>query len=297
MDLRQLEMLIAVVDAGGYTKAGELLHVSHSAIHRQIRLLESEIDDRLFVRKGTSIQITETGQKVVVTARRIQQEIAGILQQVSGAKRLTSGHLHIGTGTSILTLFLPPIVQRFRKQYPGIEVRITTGPAHQIISDVQSGKLDLGVVYAPEDLLPGEAVPGYERLYKEEFVLVVGKHHPLGKMTSITLTEAVKFPFILYPKLSNVRRLFDRALQRLDLSPQVVMEVENEEAMEKLIAIDIGIALISKRRAINDKIRQIRIRDVKFHCDVGIIVASSEYLPPPVAEFTKMCREAVRSGD
>jgi len=297
MDIRQLEMLIAVVDAGGYKKAGELLHVSHSAIHRQIRLLESEIDDRLFVRKGTSIQITETGQKVVVTARRIQQEIAGMLQQVSGAKQLATGHLYIGTGTSILTLFLPPIVQRFRKQYPGIEVRITTGPAHQILNDVQSGKLDLGVVYAPEDLLPGEAVPGYELLYQEEFVLVVGKRHPLAKKASIMLTEAVKFPFILYPKLSNVRRLFDRALQRLELSPQVVMEVENEEAMEKLIAIDIGIALISKRRAVNDKIRQIRIRDVQFHCDVGVIFSSCEYLSPPVAEFTRMCREAVRSGD
>jgi DNA-binding transcriptional LysR family regulator len=297
MDLRQLEMLTAVVDSGGYKKAGEILHVSHSAVHRQIRLLEYEINDRLFVRKGKSIQITETGHKVVATARRIQQEIAGLHQQISGAKQLATGHLHIGTGTSILTLFLPPIVQRFKKQYPGIEVCITTGPAHQMINDVQSGKLDLGIVYAPADLPPGEAVPSYELLYQEEFVLVVGKRHPLAKKASVTLTEAVKFPFILYPRLSNIRRLFDRALQRLDLSPQVVMEVENEEAMEKLIAIDIGICLISKRRAINDKIRQVRIRDLRFHCDVGVVFSSREYLSPPVAEFTRMCREAVKLAD
>jgi DNA-binding transcriptional LysR family regulator len=125
---------------------------------------------------------------------------------------------------------------------------------------------------------------------------VAGKQHPLAKRTTVSLAEAVKYPFILYPKLSHIRRLFDRVLQRFDLSPQVIMEVENEEAMEKLIAIDIGIALLSKRRAVSDKVRQIRLRDLQFQCDVGLVFSSSEYLPPPVSEFARMCREAVNAN-
>ena len=297
MDLRQLEMLVAVVDCGSYKKAGETLHVSHSAIHRQIRLLEHEISDRLFVRKGKFVQITETGHKVVTVARRIQQEISGLDQQIKKANQLKTGHLRIGTGTSVLTFFLPPIVQRFRKQYPGVELCVTTGTADQAIRDIQNGKLDVGVAYAPTDMPPGEAVPGYEVLYQEEFVLAAGKQHPLAKRKTVSLAEAVDYPFILYPMSSHVRRLFDRALQRFGLKPLVIMEVENEEAMEKLIAIDVGIALLSKRRAVSDKIRQIRLRDLQFHCDVGLVFSNSAYLPPPVSEFARMCREAVLANN
>jgi DNA-binding transcriptional LysR family regulator len=295
MDLRQLEMLVAVVDCGSYTKAGDKLHVSHSAIHRQIRLLEHEIDDRLFVRRGKFIQITETGNRAVASARRIQQEIAGLQQQITKANQLRTGHLRIGTGTSVLTFFLPSVIQRFRKEYPGVEVCVTTSTGDQVTRDVESGKLDVGVVYGATDRLAGEALPGYELLYPEEFVLVAGNHHPLAKRKSVSLSEAVKYPFILYPKLSHIRRLFDRVLVRANLTPHVIMEVENEEAMEKLIAIDIGLALLSKRRAVSDKVRQVRLRDLRLHCDVGLVFSNSAYLPPPVSEFARMCRDAARS--
>ncbi|MBV9082907.1 MAG: LysR family transcriptional regulator [Acidobacteriaceae bacterium] len=293
MDLRQLEMLVAVVDNGSYKKAGEALHVSHSAIHRQIRILEQELGDRLLVRKGKSACITESGAALVTVARRVQQDIANFQQQIRKVNRLETGHLRIGTGTSVLTFFLPPVLQRFRSEYPGVEVRITTGTGDQVVRDIQNGKLDVGVVYAPRDMPPGEAVPQYELLYPEEFVLAVGHRHPLGARRFFSLQEAVKFPFILYPKPSHVRRLFDRVLETEGLRPQVIMEVENEEAMEKLIAVNIGIALLSKSRAVSDRVRQVRLRDLRFYCDVGLVYPTSEYVPAAVSEFARMCRAAV----
>ena len=127
MDLRQLEMLLAVVDCGGYTKAGKALHVSHSAIHRQIRLLEDELQVRILVRAGKRVRITETGTLLVDLSRRIRLEISSLRVQIDEAKQLQVGNLRIGTGTNILTFFLPAILERFRKQFPGIEVRVMTG--------------------------------------------------------------------------------------------------------------------------------------------------------------------------
>jgi DNA-binding transcriptional LysR family regulator len=293
MVLRQLEMLVAVLDFGSYKKAGEALHVSHSAIHRQVSLLEQELDDRLLVRAGKFVQITETGRVLVALARRIQQEISTVQQQIRKANCLESGHLRIGTGTSVLTFFLPPVLERFHELYPGVDVRVTTTTGDQVIHDIQSGKLDVGVAYAPTDMPPGEAMPKYDLLYREEFVLAVGHRHPLGKRKSVSLSDAIGFPFILYPQPSRVRRLFDRALAELGLTASIAMEVENEEAMEKMIAINMGIAFLSKRRAVTDRVRQVRLRDHHFYCDVGLVFPNSEYSPPPVTEFARMCREAV----
>ena len=293
MDLRQLEMLLAVLDSGGYKRAGEALHVSHSAIHRQIRILEQELNDRLLVRSGKLVRITETGRVVSTLARRIQQEIRSVQQQIRKVGSLDTGHLRIGTGTSILTFFLPPVLRRFRERYPGIDVRVTTNTADQVIHDIQSGKLDVGIAYAPMDMPSGDIIPGYELLYREEFVLVVGEAHPLARLKSISLAEAVRFPFILYPRESHVRRTLDRVIQASGLNPQIVMEVENEEAMEKMIAINMGVAFLSRQRALKDRVRQIRLKNVNLSCDVGLVFPNSDSVAPAIVEFARMCREAV----
>ena len=71
MELRQLEMLLSVVESSGYLNAGEALHVSHSAIHRQVRLLEHEIGDRILVRVGRHMELTEAGQMLIALAKNI----------------------------------------------------------------------------------------------------------------------------------------------------------------------------------------------------------------------------------
>lgn len=71
MDLQQLTMLLAVVEAGGYTQAGKALNISHSAIHRQVRLLEEEIKEQTLVRVGRRVEPTEAGRILINLAKRI----------------------------------------------------------------------------------------------------------------------------------------------------------------------------------------------------------------------------------
>jgi DNA-binding transcriptional LysR family regulator len=84
-------------------------------------------------------------------------------------------------------------------------------------------------------------------LYSEEFVFAMGKSHPLAKFSTVTLRDIAQYPFISYSKTSHVRRSIERMLQRADVHPTVTMELENEEAIEKVIEINIGIAVLSKR--------------------------------------------------
>jgi LysR family transcriptional regulator, nitrogen assimilation regulatory protein len=99
MELRQLEMLLAVAEEGSYVQAGKRLNISHSAIHRQIRLLEEEVRERVMVRTGRNVEVTEAGKLLVSLARRVERDITHTSAEVRELSNLQSGTLRIGTGT------------------------------------------------------------------------------------------------------------------------------------------------------------------------------------------------------
>ncbi len=296
MDLRQLEMLLAVVDAGSYAKAGEVLHISHSAIHRQVRLLEHEVGDRILVRSGRHVELTETGEILLQLGRRLRQEVMAAERQIRERNHLNSGHLRIGTGTMMLVFFLRPVLDQFRKEYPGIEVQVQTGTSDFVLEGIQKGDLDAGVVLAASDVLPPADYLVREVLYRAEFVLAVSKNHPLANKKTVSLAKLIEHPFIMHPKATNVRRVFDRICAEAGLTPKISMELENEEAMETMIEINMGVALLSKRRAVSDHLHYLRITGRRIYCDVCLVFADREYVPRTVEEFSRICRAFSSAG-
>src|ERR1700744_5962051 len=129
-------MLSAVVEEGSYQRAGYRLHISHSAIHRQIRLLESELATRILARKGKRGELTETGRILEDLSRRIRQDMTSVLQEIRDVNALRSGRIRIGTGTSMLTFFLPRVLEQFRSRFPGVTVQILTGTAEGVVTEI-----------------------------------------------------------------------------------------------------------------------------------------------------------------
>jgi DNA-binding transcriptional LysR family regulator len=289
-------MLVAVVDAGSYSKAGEWLNVSHSAIHRQIRLLEDEVGDRILIRDGARrAKLTATGQILLNTSRRLQAELLAAKLQIRERKELQSGNLRIGTGTTMLVFFLPAVLDRFRKEYPGIEVQIVTGTADYVVEGIQTGKLDAGVILASSDMRPSGTSLVCEVLYRDEFVVAVSKHHPLSKEKSVPLKQLTEYPFITQSKSSHIRRVLERICAEAQITPKISMELENEEAMEPMIAIDMGIALISQRRAVKDRLHYLYITGQRIFCDVDLIFPDREYIQRSVKEFRRICRAVCKA--
>jgi DNA-binding transcriptional LysR family regulator len=290
VDLRQMEMLVAVVDSGSYSKAGERLHVSHSAIHRQVRLLEAEVGDRIFVQTGKRAKLTATGEILLNLSRRLQQEVSAAQRLIQDRNQLHRGSLRIGTGTTMLVFFLPPVLDQFRKEYPGVEVQVVTGTADNVVEGIQTGQLDVGVILASPEMRPLGRSLVAEVLYKDEYVLAVSKSHPLAKQKSVSLERLAEYPFITQAKTSHIRRVLERICAEAGIVPKISMELENEEATEPMIAIDMGIALLSKRRAVSDHLHYLRIAGRRIFCHVTLVFAESEYIQRAVKEFGRLCR-------
>lgn len=292
MDLRRLEMLMMVVESGGYYPAGKQLNISHSAIHRQIKILEEEVHERVLRRNGRRVELTDAGKVLVELSSRLQREISSATQQISEFNQMVSGHLRIGTGSTILVSFLPAVLQLFREGFPGIEIYIVTSTSDDVMEDVEKGKLDVGVVINPGDVPRGKYRVECEILYREEFVWAVGREHPLANKKLVSLPDMVKYPFIMTPQRSHIRRLFERTFEKVGLHPRITIELENEEAIEKLAEISIGIALLPVHRPRNGGIHYFRLPGSPIICDIGLVLPKRDYLAKTVREFVRVCHEA-----
>jgi DNA-binding transcriptional LysR family regulator len=291
MELHQLQLLLTVIESGGYTPAGKLLNVSHSAIHRQIRMLEQELDCHLLARCGRRVDATEPGRLLADLALQIQLEIADVRRRIDNLSNLRKGSLRIGTSSSILVSFLPAVLERFSKKFPAVRLHLITGVADDVIEDVLEGKLDMGIVFNPSDLPRPMPKLACEILYHEAFDWAVGKGHPLAERDQVALSELATHPLITLPPRSHLRRACDRLFAAGGLVPTVITELENEEAIDKLIEINMGFALRSRRRPANANIRCFRIQDRTIQCEVGVVLQKRNYMPRAVAEFIGMCRE------
>ena len=291
MELRQLQLLLTVIQSGGYAPAGKLLHVSHSAIHRQIRILEQELDCHLLARCGSRVKPTEPGRVLADLALRISKEIAEAQSRINDLNDLRGGCLRIGASSSILVSFLPAVLQRFSKKFPGVRFHLITGIADDLIEDVLKDKLDLAILFNPYDLLRPMPELEIDILYCEEFDWAVGKNHPLAAQDEVTLSELAAYPLITLPPQSHLRRASDRLFIANGLVPTVITELENEEAIDKLIEINRSFALRSRSRPASAKIRCFRIPSGTIHCEVGIVLQKRDCLPRAMTEFIRMCRK------
>jgi DNA-binding transcriptional LysR family regulator len=293
MEIKQLDMLCAVIEEGSYQRAGYRLNISHSAIHRQIRLLEGELSTRILVRKGKRVELTEAGRMLENLSRRICQDVTSVLQEIRDMAELRSGRIRIGTGTSMLTFFLPGVLERFRSKFPGVTVQLMTGTAEEVVIEIERGRLDLGVVFSPSENAEERPLLNYQHLYREEFVVCTGKlYRHSGR--SISLEELAGLPFITYSRTSHVRRSIERLFASADLKPRIDMELENEEAIEKMLAIGMGVAILTKRRAVRDRLSHVRIRNYPLSYGVLLVSRKSEHQPRTVVEFSTLCKELAK---
>src|SRR5512134_359184 len=101
MDLRQLEIVQAVAETGSFTGAGRKLHVSQSAISRQILLLEDELHEPLFLRNGRRIRITPAGDALLSLSRRVFTDVKETVTLIGESQQKLTGSLRLAGGMTV----------------------------------------------------------------------------------------------------------------------------------------------------------------------------------------------------
>jgi DNA-binding transcriptional LysR family regulator len=240
MDLRQLEILRAVSESGSFTGAGRRLHVSQSAVSRQILLLEAELNEPLFWRIKRKVRITPAGETLLQLAIRVFEDIKETTASITETQEKLTGSVRLVGGMTVSLYVFPSLLKEFRTEHPEVDVKVFTGPTDRLIRKLRSGGADVGLITLPIDEPDLVAVP----VMREELMLVTYPTHPLAKRSRVEPEDLVRQPFILYEPGSNTRRVIDEFFLRESIRPRMVMETENVEIIKAMVKTGIGISIV-----------------------------------------------------
>ena len=288
MDLRQLEIIRAIADTGSFTAAGEKLHVSQSAISRQILLLEAELGEPVFHRIGRRIKITPAGESLLQLSHRVFQDVQDTVAQVTEKQESLRGTMRLVGGMTVCLYVFPSLLAEVRRTHPHLDLKITVGSGERSIALLRSGSGDLGLVTLPVDAADLEAVPVLE----EELLLVTYPSHPLAQKREITPADLTRESFILFETGSITRRLVEDFFTREHIAPEIVMETENVEIIKAMVRHGVGISIIPWQAAMADvRAEQLfcsRISGHALHRQTGWLYPKMRRLPRAVSEVMRV---------
>lgn len=292
MDLRQLEMFLAVAENMSFTRAGESLHVAQSAISRKVSMLEDELGELLFKRVNKKIYLTPAGETLLRYARRTFQDLKNATLEISEMAHLKKGRLKIGAGMMACIYLLPPVLEKFKSRFPAIDFEIVTDTTENLLARVRENDLDLGLFVLPIEFPDVEVIP----IITEELVVITSPKHPrLSKRTRIRAAELSEYPLILFEQGTYTRRVIDAFFEEAGVRPTVSMEAENVAIIKPLVRIDLGIAIVPLPAVIDEAARNelhyLHFRDRRLTRQLGLVFQKLDTLPRLLSELVELFKQ------
>jgi DNA-binding transcriptional LysR family regulator len=144
LDSDQLKTFVAIVDAGSFTRAADIVHKTQSAVSMQMKRLEDRVGRPLFARDGRQAKLTEDGERLLDYARRIVRLNLECVTSFSEAD--LKGRVRLGVPDDYADRYLPEIMARFSRSNPRAEVTVICEPTPMLVERIDAGDLDLAVV-------------------------------------------------------------------------------------------------------------------------------------------------------
>jgi len=293
VDFRQLEILRAVADTGSFTNAGHQLHLSQSAVSRQILLLEEELDTQLFLRIGRKIRITQAGSALLGLSRRVFDDMDETRAKILESAETLNGTVRLVGGMTVCLYVFPRLIREFRRAHPNVEVKMTPAGTNRLVRQLRTGAADLGLLTLPID----DPALVTEPVIREELLLVTAPQHPLAEKKVITARDLVDQPFILFEPGSNTRQAVENFFAREQIAPKVVTETENVEIIKALVRIRMGVSIIPNQAVYREvRLGQLfcaRIAGPQLVRESGWVHLRTNRLPRAVQEM-KLMLERIR---
>lgn len=242
VSLRQLELFAALPNFATLSAAAAHLHISESALSQAVTSLENAVGEQLCVRrKARGLTLTPAGQQFAKQARRIISETQEL---VLGARRTEElrGPVKLGCYSSFATNVIPELLEGFPRRHPGVQMEIMVGTNEELLSALQSGHLDVALVY-------NVSLPlGYRRrkIYATELEVHLHPDHPLASASTVDLADLAGEPYIQYVATPGTVNVID-AFTALGLVPRIETRVSQTNLVEALVGRGVGYGLLMSR--------------------------------------------------
>jgi LysR family transcriptional regulator, regulator for metE and metH len=293
LEVRHLRLMVGIVDEGGLTRAAERLNLTQSALSHQLKQIEESLGITLFTRVKKRLVLTDAGEEVVQRARRILADITDLETDLRERASGRRGKLRMATECYTCYEWLPPLLKRFYRSHPNIDVEIVADATSDPLSALRKGDIDLAI------LTSAVTSPDIETfdLFSDELLLVLAPNHRLAGRSHVTAKDFTGEHLLLYsPPAENF--FYAQYLARSNAAPQSITVIKLTEAILSMVRAGLGVT-VAARWAVADELRAGRIAGVRIGADgfyrswQGAVRASQrQTVPAYVSDFLDLVAES-----
>jgi LysR family transcriptional regulator, regulator for metE and metH len=242
LEIRHLQLVRAIAEEGGVTRASRRLHLSQSALSHQLKDAEVRLDARLFDRIGKRMVLTAAGERLLRSARSVIDEMERAEQEIRRQASRAGGRLRLTTQCNTVYHWLPSRLRLFHRAYPEVDLEVVAGATDDPLPALLEGAIDLAIVYRTRR----DARLAYRPLFRDEIVVVMRPGHPLCRRPYVDAPDFAPEHLIVYsvPRESNL--VFREVLIPAGIAPSRVTHVQLTEGIVELVKEGLGISVLAR---------------------------------------------------
>ncbi|MFN8528881.1 MAG: LysR family transcriptional regulator [Anaerolineae bacterium] len=242
LNLHLLRIFMTVVEQRSFSAAARALYISQPAVSKSIQEFEQQLGVLLIDRSRRNISLTEPGMILFEYAQQLFAIERAAVRSLAELHGLERGHLAIGASHTTGTYLLPPVLQRFHEQYPGVALSLRIQNTHDIIEELRTVPLDIAFVEGPIE--NGDLVVTPWKI--DQLVVIAPAHHSLGRQERVMIEDVLRFPYIQRESGSGTREIIEQAFEERGLTPKIAIELGSNQVVKQAVIAGLGLSIVSQ---------------------------------------------------
>ncbi len=283
-----------VVNCGSISEAATRMHVVPSAVSRQIRRLEEELDTLLFERQARGVTLTPAGELLAAYARRTLLDAVQVTNEIKALTQVTESRIKIACTQGFAAHFLPVAIAGFREAEPHCTFQLQVAPAEEVTRRVRDGEVDVGFNFSLS------VTRDIQVLYRQPapILALVAPDHPLLQFPQVTLQDFVGYSLALPGLNTTLRELLDIYCSRQGVSYHSVLESDNLDTLAEFAATGAGVTfggeLFVRHRLKSGQIKILHVPELKENDrSIEIQTRANQQLSPMMIRFICYISEVI----
>lgn len=285
MELSQLRSFRVVAETLNFTRAAERLHLTQAAVSHQIKALETELGEPLFLRAKRGVKLTQAGTVALEYVERILDDTEALRERIAGRERALAGRVRAAAATQAFVHLFATLFESFMREHPSVELSFrTTVSTEQTVEDILSGTADVGFASLP---VYSPALQVTE-LFADELLVVVGRGHKLADKRAATVAEIERERLILFERGASIRRATENFFKRVQINPELALESNDTYFIKLMVEHGLGVSVMPswavREEATAGRLAWLRVRGHRLTRSVAMI-SLGRFQPSPTRAF------------
>ena len=243
MNLEQLRSFVEVARFGNFTRAAEELYLAQPSLSRQIAALERDLGAQLFHRARGGSTLTAAGESLLPLARRMLADAESVRRELAELAGLERGRVRLGATPTLCISLVAEVLSAFHAEHPAIELHLSEQGSRRLLDELAGGELDLALI-TTSDATTADRFTVTPLLEEELVVVSSAVEPPVTNRGSIGLADVARLPLIVFSSTYDLRSATDAAFHAAELTPQVVLEGAEMDAVLRFVERGLGVAIV-----------------------------------------------------